>query len=87
MEECALLLDYGAKQLSSAKRHPLHCAAGWNHPAVVRLLLERGASVDVKDDKGATPLECAKNHNDPDKYAEVIALLESASSSAPVSTP
>ena len=63
LEECALLLDYGAKQLSSAKRHPLHCAAGWNHPAVVRLLLERGASVDVKDDKGATPLECAKNHN------------------------
>jgi len=35
---------------------PLHFAAEWDHPLLVALLLERGASVDAKTDRGATPL-------------------------------
>ena len=37
-------------------RRPLHYAAESGHTSVVALLLERGASVDSKDEINATPL-------------------------------
>jgi len=36
----------------------LHIVSYWaGHPEIVRLLLDRGARVDMKDDKGRTPLQ------------------------------
>jgi ankyrin repeat protein len=37
----------------------LQVAAWLGHPAIVRLLLERGAAVDARDEKGRTPLALA----------------------------
>jgi hypothetical protein len=36
---------------------PLSCAAGKGHVSVVRLLLEHGAAVDSRNDRGRTPLD------------------------------
>lgn len=45
--------EAGAGQGSA---HPLHLATQFNHPAVVALLLDHGAKVDVKDSRGDTAL-------------------------------
>ncbi|KAF8244595.1 ankyrin repeat protein, partial [Wilcoxina mikolae CBS 423.85] len=37
---------------------PLHLAAGKNNPYMVKLLLQAGARVDLRDDYGRTPLHC-----------------------------
>ena len=37
-------------------RTPLSYAAGSGHEAVVKLLVEKGAEPDSKDDNGRTPL-------------------------------
>jgi ankyrin repeat protein len=36
---------------------PLSCAAGKGHVSVVQLLLEHGAAVDSRNDRGRTPLD------------------------------
>lgn len=38
--------------------YPLHYAAN-SHADIIQLLVDHGADVDVKDDKGKTPLHCA----------------------------
>ena len=38
--------------------YPLHYAAN-THADMIQLLIEHGADVDVRDDKGKTPLHCA----------------------------
>jgi len=51
---------------------PLHDAAGWtDQPAVVQLLLDRGAPVNERDDLGWTPLDYATARG----RSETIALL------------
>lgn len=50
----------------------LHEAARWGNVCVARALLELGASRDVRDKKGLTPLDRAKNC----RRNEVAALLE-----------
>ena len=40
-------------------RTPLHWAAHYNHPAVIRILLKHGASIDRRDEKYKTPLHLA----------------------------
>ena len=50
---------------------PIHYAAWFAHADVVRLLLDRGAEVNVKDNAGLTPLHYAAK----DVYVDVIMLL------------
>ncbi len=38
--------------------YPLHYAAN-SHADIIQLLVDHGANVNVKDDKGKTPLHCA----------------------------
>ena len=52
-------------------RHPIHTAAQNGHARIVKLLLQSGCDVNLKDGKGSTPLHvsAAKGH------AEVVRLL------------
>lgn len=45
--------------LSMLSRMPLHSAASHKNVAGIRLLLEKGAAVDVRDTSGCTPLFAA----------------------------
>jgi ankyrin repeat protein len=60
----------------------LHWAAYGGHPDVVKLLLERGAPLDAKDDTyEGTPLEWAKyaqQKSPRESHSEVVALLAQA---------
>ena len=52
---------------------PLHFAAGSSYtPAMVKLLLEKGANVLAKNEEDETPLECAMN------YAQNINIIDLA---------
>ena len=53
---------------------PLHRAAELGKADVVRYLLSHGADMNIKNAKGKTPLECARQFN----QSEVIQLLEEA---------
>jgi RNA polymerase sigma factor (sigma-70 family) len=68
VEAARILIEHGADVttrrgglgFSRAGWSPLHYAAAYGFLDIVALLLERGASVDVLDDSGATPLEVAR---------------------------
>ena len=68
VEAAGILIEHGADVttrrgglgFSRAGWSPLHYAAAYGFLDIVALLLERGASVDVLDDSGATPLEVAR---------------------------
>jgi len=36
--------------------NPLHAAASWNHPEILRYLVEKGGDINIADDDGETPL-------------------------------
>ena len=40
---------------------PLHRAVGFDHIEIVRLLLDRGASANVKNKEGKTPIDDAES--------------------------
>ena len=50
-------------------------AAGYGHTETVRSLLAAGARVDLKDDRGKTALDIAREDN----FSETIKVLEAAS--------
>ena len=50
---------------------PLHFAAGYNHPEVVKLLLDSGADIEAKDKGGLVPLHNACSYG----HFEVAELL------------
>ncbi|XP_020298541.1 transient receptor potential channel pyrexia-like [Pseudomyrmex gracilis] len=69
-------------------RSPLHQAVKNNHADVVRILVESGARVDVRDERLTTPLLLAgiavTNRDDPNevrKFLEIVTILISAKQS------
>lgn len=53
------LLEAGAKfdkWMGPQGQSPLHLAALWNHEKLVRMMVEKGADVEVKDATGETPM-------------------------------
>ncbi|GAA6061651.1 hypothetical protein JCM10212_002528 [Sporobolomyces blumeae] len=40
---------------------PLHAAASWNHPDILRYLVEHGGDINITDDDGDTPLYVVEN--------------------------
>ena len=63
------LLDKGADpNLASGNTlrvAPLHSAIAANSPAIVELLLSRGARTDIEDASGYTPVTSAAAHGNP----------------------
>lgn len=66
------LLDKGA-QLDKTGWTPLHYAATGPEPAVVRLLLERGAKVDAGSPNRSTPLMMAAQYGNPESVELLLA--------------
>ncbi|KAK4337151.1 hypothetical protein RND71_043369 [Anisodus tanguticus] len=52
------------RDLDGRQSTPLHFAAGYNHPDVVKLLLEKGADIHARDKGGLVPLHnsCSYGH-------------------------
>jgi ankyrin repeat protein len=65
---CRLLLDWGAKvdPVDQWKYTPLHHAARKGHLSVVKLLVERGADVRVKNGRGQTASDMARSEGKKD---------------------
>ena len=56
----------------------LHCAARYGNDAAVRLLIERGANLHMKDRiNGPTPLDKAKEYNNSSTAAIIEAAIKS----------
>jgi ankyrin repeat protein len=70
----AALLDHGADINGGTGWTPLMEAAYCGYPDVVRLLLKRGAPVNLQQGNSMTPLECALAQSD----ADMAALLRKA---------
>jgi ankyrin repeat protein len=61
LETVKKFIEYGADvNQSSDGVTPLMLAARFNHVEIVKLLLEKGASIETKDEKGYTAIEYAK---------------------------
>jgi ankyrin repeat protein len=62
------LLDWEAKvnSVNNSNNTPLHYAAQIGYLPVVKLLVERGANVRVKNDKGETPSNKARSERKKD---------------------
>ena len=52
---------------------PLHCAAGFGHERIIKLLLSHKADVNSRCKTGTTPLHCASQEG---HLASVVALLQ-----------
>lgn len=73
------LINNGAdiKRICAIKKATLlHMAAFKNQKDVVRLLLERGADTDAKDEDGNTPFDIAQKYNSSDAARIILEHLE-----------
>ena len=66
--------DYMQCVYSSGWHTPLHLAALYGQPKVMRLLVEAGANVDAYDSEGNTPLLLAAEQRRTDVVMELIRL-------------
>ena len=59
------LIEYGASVNLRGDNDdtPLHAAAYNNHTAAIRLLLRKGADINIKDDLGRTAIDVALQYN------------------------
>ncbi|CAI2350375.1 unnamed protein product [Caenorhabditis sp. 36 PRJEB53466] len=72
------LCDKGADVNKGHKSSSLHYAACFGRPDVVKLLLQRGANPDLRDEDGKTALDKARERADED-HNQVANILESPS--------
>ncbi|KAF3147187.1 hypothetical protein TWF703_000027 [Orbilia oligospora] len=59
-------------EVNASKGTPLWCAAKNGHEAVVKLLVDRGADMEAKDNYEMTPLQCAAENG----HEAVVKLLK-----------
>jgi ankyrin repeat protein len=72
-----ILLSSGAEinaSVGSSGRTALMCAIEWKRVETVKLLIEKGADLEIADKQGNTPLMIAKDNS----YEEIIELLMEA---------
>ena len=50
----------------------LHLAAGFSSASIVKVILEAGLDINIRDDAGRTPLHCALRHNNVDIVGMLI---------------
>ena len=70
------LCQRGADVNRGQRSSSLHYAACFGRPPIVRLLLDYGANVDLRDEDGRTALDKARERQDED-HQEVIEILQS----------
>ncbi|CAL2040217.1 unnamed protein product [Caenorhabditis brenneri] len=78
IEMVQYLCDKGADVNKGHKSSSLHYAACFGRPDVVKLLLQRGANPDLRDEDGKTALDKARERSD-DDHNQVANILESPS--------
>lgn len=55
--------DYGDRRKKVTEGAPLHKAVARGDVAIAKLLLDHGATIDMKDPMGRTPLALSKQEN------------------------
>ena len=80
LQSVRFLLDHGADVNAQGQRQrtPLHWAAFGGHPAVVKLLVARGAQIESRNDTGCTTLYeavCCLGANKSGDYVGVVRVL------------
>ncbi len=75
LEIVEFLLDKNASGINDVNNNgstPLHVATQGNKPSTVKLLLNRGARIEVKDSRNRTPLDLAKQEG----YTNIVQMIE-----------
>ncbi|VDL77463.1 unnamed protein product [Nippostrongylus brasiliensis] len=78
LEMVQYLCDKGADVNKGHKSSSLHYAASFGRPDIVKVLLQRGANPDLRDEDGKTALDKARERTDED-HTQVAQILESPS--------
>ncbi|CAB3409028.1 unnamed protein product [Caenorhabditis bovis] len=76
IEMVQYLCDKGVDVNKGHKSSSLHYAACFGRPDIVKLLLQRGANPDLRDEDGKTALDKARERSDED-HSQVAVILES----------
>lgn len=78
-----LLLKHGANvdHQDTFKCTPLHSAADRNNVAVMKILIEAGADLEIKNRRNERPLDCITDHNVRSQIEEFIVDLKNRSQS------